>query len=234
MPTVTRRSDPSTWGSTTWTLWASEPYDSTPLLRLSLSAHGSPRFGFCLAHSDENGWTLGLHLWRSLYLTLPWAPVPRWLDHRETSIQLDWDRDGRLPSLWLRAAFLSCMMSRSRGLFGMFDLLTIPLGRWDAEKEETDAWKGQLVLPQLAHNVVKPHAVTVTVQKWTARWRRQWWPPVVQWGYTVEAMADDHAWPDYDRPHKGLTYSQSRPLPGECTAAEAARLFATQQEQEAR
>lgn len=203
-------------------LWSGEPYESTQLLRTTLVGP-RPCVGFGVNSSAEHGWTLHASLLWSLYVTLPWLPVPRWLDDRETSVELDLDEDARLPSLWLRVALLSSMMDRRRGLHGMVDLIALVLGRVDVVRDDVDTWVGELDLPGAMN--VERFPVTITVHRWSARWRRQWWPATHQWGYTLALIGDGEGWYDPRRRHKGSISMQSAGLPSDMLAGDVAEML---------
>lgn len=218
---VDRRYDPSPLGGTSWTVWSGEPWESKRLLRVSLCTR--PRLlGFRLSALQESGWVLALSAWWTLHIALPWLPVPKWADERETLAELHWSNDARLPSLYLRLALHADMM------FGgpwtaLIDLIAVVLGRWSTAIDKLDAYVGTVVLPGFDGD--HTHAITLDVQRYTMRWKRQWWPALVEYGIDVRANTDEDAWPDFQRPHKGPTFAQGMNIARDMDAAEAVEVF---------
>jgi len=219
---IVHRLDTGVGGGRFIGLWSGEPYASTPLLRCTLVGP-RPRVGLGVSSSGEHGWTFHACLVWTLYVTLPWMPVPRWLEDRETSVGLDLDEDARLPSLWLRVALLSTMMDRRRGFHGLVDLLAVVLGRVSVVRDDVDTWVGELDLPGAEH--VERFPVTITVHRWSARWARQWWPATHQWGYTLALIGDGDGWHDPRRRDKGCILMQSAGLPSDMLAGDVAEML---------
>lgn len=209
----------------TLNVWTDQPWESTRLLRLSVSRRPRPRVAACFSVSSEGGLTLQGCLGWAVYLTLPWLVwAPRWLIDRHTSASLEYNTDARLPSLYLHLELLRDDMGLHHlGWWRLYDLFAFVLGRWDSDKDVMDSWHGtaSLLQPDGSTRVVP---IRLDVVRWRVRWKRQWWPDLVQWSAWIDAL-DEEGWPDPERLGGDHILGQSVRLPSDMAPSEAVSFF---------
>lgn len=201
-------------------LWTGDRYESTFIGRVSVGLRPRPAIGVRVTWQDEDPRvSVGLTLGYSLYLTLPWfRQLGAWLRGRECCLSLVLSQDMRLPALYLTlSVFRDILRGTDAGHF-MVDLLSLVLGRWNADRESMDWWSGVVQMARHDGGVDKV-PVKATLERWTARWPRQWWAPAVQW--SLDVRADGDGWEDAVRPWKGRISAASAPLVDEVPIDEA-------------